>query len=570
MADLVGEDPEDGTIPPLERAIAYLCLPRRSPPDGPSVIGMEVFGGGVPISAAKKQLTSLHAASMAVVAAKRNRNGVKTKAVAKTTNTTGKQPRPATASAGEVTALPSSSPPSPPRQRSASPATIASLHGGRKSRKGASTATVNAAESAAAKASAKAAELLLPWDADSLASLLSAHRALAATLLRLERSSNFATDSATSEKQTSCKPSATTGAESLRVFDCQGVDQDHPLQSQQSTGLLKRAAASLTTALAAAEVGVRPVISPFSTDPDAAGPFPEAAGIRSKNSKSGVKPIFGGVLPPFSRPPSSPSRLSTPLKMVSDDEGGPCKSEAESRSPQFPASLLSPLIPVTGLMRDTDADHRPGDLEGEQSLPQPQGEAVTASSPPPGGGESDESWLPGQNKEGQDPRQRGSMGGDTTTGGNSSLSATSVVGSEHKTVVAELYSMRCAANEGLGSTEGALEDCRAALTAAPGAPKLWAKAASLALQLGSEAERREKRRGEGASTSAPSETWAKEVRQNEIQASRLLHSSLVQPHVAFNQTMFDGRRRTDDTGVRTTTLAGDALRVWPPPAVSSE
>lgn len=518
MAELAGEDSEDTIIPLLERAIAYLCLPRKSPPGGPSVIGMEFFGGGVSASATKTKVASLRGACMAAVAAKKRKNGPKTSAAGKTTTRKGTQAGPVTASVGEATALPSSASPSPPRQR---PST-----GGRTLRKVVSATNVKAAKSAAAKASAKAAELLLPWDADSLASLLSSHQALAATLLRLERSSKLAAaGSAPRENQRrSPSASASTDAEGVGAVDCgEGVDDHgdgagdhhHRQKSEQSMELLRRADASLTVALAASGVAVRPVTPPFRTDPITAGSAPEATGIGSKNSESGITPVFGGAASP-PRPPSSPSPQSTPQNMASGDEGGPLNSVADSGSPMFRANAVLPATPATVLIRDAGAEHNMIDREGtEASLAEPQGEdGAVSSTPPGGGGEGDDNCFPGQSKGEQEPRQRRrTRDGDITHSGDNSLLAAAGCGAEQSTTVTELYSMRCAAKEGLGLTGDAFEDCLAALAAAPGAPKLWAKAASLALQLGSDAERREKRSCKGASTKALSDKMAREVRQ---------------------------------------------------------
>lgn len=516
MAELAGEDPEDTIVPLLEKAIAYLCLPRKSPPGGPSVIGMEISGSGVSTSGTKSSIASLRAACVAAVAAKARKKSTKENAAAKATKRTGKQSSSVTASGGGLL------PPSPSRQRSASSLANSSSSGGRNLQAAAKTK----AEKIAAANSAKAAELLLPWDADSLASLMGTHQALAATLLRFERSLKFAAPgSATKENQRSAIPNARIDATSIGAVDFEGVgdhgddtgDQHHrpqSKQSEQSTELFKRADASLTVALAAARVGVRPVTPRPSADPNTAGSFPEAAGIGSKNSEGLGITTFDGTPPSPPRPPSSPSRLSTPLHIVGDDEDDPLKSAAEHRSPKSPQNGIPPVMPVTVLVTDADADHKTTDLEWGKSLPEPQGEAVIVSSPPPGGGEDDDNWLPGHNKILQDPRQRSSRDGGTciTTGDDESFLATTAAGADPKTV-AGLYGMRCAAREGLELTADAFKDCRAALAAVPGAPKLWAKAASLALQLGSDAERREKGYGRGASTKiAISVYWAREVR----------------------------------------------------------
>lgn len=506
MAELAGEDPEDTIIPLLEGTIAFLCIPRKNPPGGPSVIEMEAFDGGVSRPATKKNVASLRAACVAAVAAKAKKSTPKINAEAKAKKRTGKQPRSMAAASGGIRAAISPLSRSPTRHRSASPPANALSSSRRKLQTAASAAKGRAAKRAAAAVSAKLAKLLLPWDTNSLTSLLSAHKALAAILLRLEQSSRLAADSATKENQRSSMPDTTTDTESMDADDhSDGTgDQHYRPQSNQSTELLKRADASLTAALAAAGRGVRPVTPPFYTGPNTAGSFPEAAGIGSKTSEAGITPTFGGgpSSPPW--PPSSPSRLSTPLNTASDDERGPLKGAAERRSPT--------CIPATTMVRDADANHKMTDLdERNHSPPEPQGEAATAPSSPPGGVESDNSWLPRQKKRVQQPRPRRGRGGDTTTGGDGSLLATIVADADRKTV-AELYGMRCAAKEGLGLTGDAFKDCRAALAIVPGAPKLWAKAASLALQLGSDADRGDERSGEAAPSKAFSSSWAREVR----------------------------------------------------------
>lgn len=63
-----------------------------------------------------------------------------------------------------------------------------------------------------------------------------------------------------------------------------------------------------------------------------------------------------------------------------------------------------------------------------------------------------------------------------------------VVSTVGRDTVVELYAMRCTVREGLGRLEGALRDVQEALVLAPKAPKLWAKAASLALRTRKHAE----------------------------------------------------------------------------------
>lgn len=62
-----------------------------------------------------------------------------------------------------------------------------------------------------------------------------------------------------------------------------------------------------------------------------------------------------------------------------------------------------------------------------------------------------------------------------------------VVSTAGRDTIVELYAMRCTAREGLGTLEDALRDVQEALVLAPKAPKLWAKAALLALRTGKHA-----------------------------------------------------------------------------------
>lgn len=513
---MAGEDPEDIILPLLEGAIAYLCLPRKSPPGGPSVIGMRVFDSGVSASGTKAKITSLRAAYAAAVVAKA-KNSPKTNAAAKATKRTGMQPRALTASGDEVIAIPSSPSPSPPRHRSASPPANAASPGGRKLERTASAATAKAAKSAATNSSA---ELLLPWDADSLASLLGAHQALAATLLRFERDLKLAAaGSATTQNRRASMSNTRTDAESAGAagYDgvneyCDGTDDEHNRpQLEKSSELLERADASLAAALAAAGVGVLTETLPPYADPYAAGASPEAGGMGSKNSGVSTTPTCDGDPLTPTRPPSPPSRLSTPLNVASDNGGGSKDIAVEHGSPMFSTNRILPVVPLTVVTTDAAANHKVTDLEGHQPFPEPQGEEGTASSPPSGGGEGGESWWPGHSKGVLEPWQRGHRDGDKTTGGVDSMWATTTAAGAGPKTVSEIHSMRCTAKEGLGRFEDAFKDCRAAIAAVPGAPKLWAKAASLALQLGSEAERREREIGTVASTKALSDGWAREV-----------------------------------------------------------
>ena len=78
-----------------------------------------------------------------------------------------------------------------------------------------------------------------------------------------------------------------------------------------------------------------------------------------------------------------------------------------------------------------------------------------------------------------------------------------VVSTAGRDTIVELYVMRCTVKEGLETFEGALRDIQEAIVLAPKAPKLWAKAASLALRTGKHVEGRG---GDGGGEAGPRRT----------------------------------------------------------------
>ena len=462
LVDLAGGDPEDAIVPLLEKAIGYLCLPRRSPPSGPSVIGMQVFGSGSSQSdkAPKKGPTSLGEACIAAVEAKANGNEAGENAPVKAKKGMGTRGRSVAATRAS----------SIPRKRSASPTIATSAS----SRHKPQTLAVLARE----KAAAKAAEALLKWDAESLGSLLNAHQAMSKTLLRMERTLRQATGSAPEESQGSSRLNTTADVD----LDGDGAEnRHHRPESEQSTELLKRAEASLTVALAAAGVEVRPATpSPLPNITSGSLPAEEAGEGETKNSSGGEYPLS------FSPRPSSSPTPPSANKADGDESGDPTIMEES-------------CIPIT--VRRVDPDHEEAQAQEPRQLSS-RGEPTTL-------GESSISiTVRGDDvarEEIQEPRQRRSRG----------ASKTGVVAAVvDPKAMAKLYGMRCTVKEGLGLIEDAFRDCREALAAVPEAPKLWGKAASLALRIGSEAERDTKRtraRAGVLSIKAYSDGWATEV-----------------------------------------------------------
>lgn len=477
---MAGADPEDAVIPLLEGAIAYLCLPRVNPPGGgPSLIGVKVFGDGVPTPAGagkgnkKKKITSLRAASAAALAA--SKKAKPKTATPKAKARKGKQSKPLMVPSGGGTVAVASSPsPSPPRNRPPSPSPPAGAAGavGAAGRKLAQAAAAAAkAKAAAERAASRAAAKLLRWDDDSLADLLGAHRALAATLLRFEQSLELtaAADSTTTanhgrrrlERNYATTERMDGGNDDDGDGDGNG-DGDpfdehsssgearhcRPPQPQRSAELFERADASLTAALAAAGVAVGDKLMTSRATGNDATPAVCGTGHGGRDLAS-------------PRPPSS-SRASTPIKVAADEEhGGRSSKMPETATPMLLRKIIAPAL------------------------------ACTVSST-------------GAADKGQEIRQ-------PHDGSNAAITANpmAATGADPRTL-AELYGMRCAAREGLRFPEGAFQDCWEAVAAVPEAPKLWAKAASLALQIASGAA---ERRGE--SMKARAEAWATEVRDRE-------------------------------------------------------
>lgn len=529
LATLAGEDPDDTVMPLLESTIGYLCLPRTDPPGGASEIGVKVFGGGTlpPKRRKVKKNNSLRMSSAAVLAVSKRRKTAGNLAAGKAKGVRGQLALPTRGNGGDPTALS----PSTPRQRS--PSSSEGGGGGRQQddpeQKAVATAAAKSA-GVAAKGEAKAVSLLLPWDAESLASLLAAHRDVAAVLLRSERhlkleAGTLNTDDQgsshprgfTSEKgsaQEYVKGSAAPEAGSARVDDLnsnfadgsdgegEGDGDDHAGGDwrcgmlNQCADLLRRADDSLSVALAAAGCEGW-LVDPLTTnDAVTVGVAPEMTGSTNNGLPRSVHSASvrdDGTEGPIK--PRPPSRTSTPPDPFDDDDDGAFDGVVETTSPLVPIQV----VPAQS-MEAEEASNRDEISVTDDTL----------ILPPAGSGGNDDGTEPLANIAKDNTQQQRKGRGSTEY---VSASVAVVVVDSH--TIAELYGMRCAAKEGLGFLQEAFSDCLGALAVAPKASKLWAKAASLALQVGSEIDRSwEDDRvmdGRGGSRKDDSLRWANEV-----------------------------------------------------------
>lgn len=414
-------------------------------------------------------INSFHAATFAAVS---NAAGQK-KAKKKTTDQariTKRQQQPLVKPGGERTSASSPSPSrSPPRHRaspSPSPAT-----GPKNKLQQAATAPKAAATEAATASAAKAAALLLPWNTESLAGLLAVHRAMAAALFQHERSVKLnAGTSEEPEKKTSLRMSTatTTGVDGHGDRDHGGHDHaddasdEHGYLRNRCRELLKRADASLTIALAAAgvEVGLGAPATTMSsaTPPDAVS---GAVGGGNKSSRGRIGGRKRG------RPGMASRTTPKTLGRSADDGDDNNTRDNNLTNPPLPAKVEIVVMPMPE--QDADADQVVPEHHDRSSL-LPDGERSDSDGRSPRKKSTRE----------EEPRRRSTR--SAAASGASVAAATANADSE---TMAELYAMRCAAREGLGLVEDACKDCREALAEAPDAPKLWAKAASLALQSAS-------------------------------------------------------------------------------------
>ncbi|CAB1115628.1 unnamed protein product [Ectocarpus sp. CCAP 1310/34] len=469
LAELAGEDPTE-IISLLEAAIFYLYLPRTSPPGGPPVFGPMVFGAG---SGKGNSINSFHAATLAAVSNAAGKKKAKRKTTSQARSTKAQQ-QPMAKPGGVRTKASSPSPSrSPPRHRaspSPSPAT-----GPKNKLQQAVSAPKAAATEAATAAAARAVSLLLPWDTESLAGLLAVHRAMAAALLQLER--NLKLNAVTSEKpenQTSSRVSTaiSTGVDGHGDRDHGGHDladdasDEHDQLLNRCRELLKRADASLTLALAAAglEVGLG---APATTLNNATPPG-SVFGVVGDGNKSPRGRITGrdDHANGRGRPRMASRTTSRNPNTSADDSDDNIARLNNLTNPPLPANEIM-VMPMSE--RDADVDQVVPDLhDGSSSLHDGERSDSDGRSPRK---KSTREEVPGR----RNTRSAAASGAFVAA-------TTPDAGSE---TMAELYAMRCAAREGLGSVEDACIDCRNALAAAPDAPKLWAKAASLALQSAS-------------------------------------------------------------------------------------
>lgn len=473
----------------LESTIGYLCLPRAHPPGGPCPIGTKVFDGGTSSSKKikAKRIVSLRAASTATLAATKKRG-----------NTTGNVGSKAGVGQGPLLGddgdRTGRSPLSPHQRHPSS-----GRGGARQHDKPAETAAATAATRVAA-ASATAASLLLPWDGDSLASLLAAHRDVAAILLLSARNLKLETRAVNAEDQVNAnlrvciserdgkearvRGSAVTesanawvGDPGKDIADESNIDDDaennHAAGAQQRRmleqrlELLTRADDSLTVALAAAGCDGAPAVALTTGNALPSAPDPEVAGSGNERP-SGV--IAAGCsrndgAEPFIRS-RSPSRVGGAT--LPDDTGSLNPASWDPIS----------LVTMEGVPPQDLASERDANQGGTSSTDE------THQGPPGGGGrDGDGNTSTADTAVTEEQRRREDHGSAAPA------RASAVVAVVDSRTVAELYGMRCAAREGLGLVEDAFSDCLGALAAAPKAPKLWAKAAALALQAGSETDR---------------------------------------------------------------------------------
>ncbi|CAM9252597.1 unnamed protein product, partial [Ectocarpus sp. 12 AP-2014] len=470
LAELAGEDPTE-IISLLEAAIFYLYLPRTSPPGGPPVFGPMVFGAG---SGKGNSINSFHAATLAAVSNAAGKKKAKRKTTGQARSTKAQQ-QPMAKPGGERTKASSPSPSrSPPRHR-ASPSPSAAT-GPKNKLQQAVTAPKAAATEAATAAAAKAASLLLPWDTESLAGLLAVHRAMAAALFRLERNLKLnAGTSAKPENQTSSRVSIATetGVDGHGDRDHGGHDHaddasdDHGHLLNRCRRLLERADASLTVALAAA--GVEVGLGALATTLNNATPRGSVSGVVGGGNKSPRGGISGRNDHAYERGrPRMASRTTPSTLNISADDGDDNNTRLNNlTNPLLPAKVEITVMPMPE--RDADVDQVVPDHH-DRSSSLHDGERRDADGKSPRKKSTRE----------EEPRRRNTR--SDAASGAPVAAATADAGSE---TMAELYAMRCAAREGLGLVEDACIDCREALAAAPDAPKLWAKAASLALQSAS-------------------------------------------------------------------------------------
>ncbi|CAM9131600.1 unnamed protein product, partial [Scytosiphon promiscuus] len=502
LATLAGEEPDATIMPLLESTIAYLCLPRINPPGGPSAIGMKIFGGDAspPKRRKAKKVASLRAASAAVLAAARGEKSTGN-AAAKARGDHAPRHSPMAGHDGNAKTV------SPSLGRQRPPPSSDGGGGGRQHDVPEQAATMCAASKAAAAsgtATAKAASLLLPWDAESLASLFSALRDVAAALLLSERILKRKVFAIEAEDQADLEPRACTSdttcakgrvaSETGRMEI--GFDGHHPhsLLLHQCAELLKRAEDCLTVALAAAgcegEVGV-----PLANhDAIPGGTHARVAGSGNE-SPSGVVQAASTHNSEEGRPTrfSSTSRVSTPPDATTVDDR-PLDGGSGTPLPSVPTRVPAPQ----GMASEEDTTQDGTFFTDDTSHVPSAGRKDDGSEllAPPAVGEGER----------QREEDRGSAAGDLPS---AALAAADLQ------AVSQLYGMRCTAREGLGLVRDAFSDCLGALAAAPTASKLWAKAASLALQVGSEIDRRWETNGAedctGKSRKDVSLEWANEA-----------------------------------------------------------
>lgn len=363
---------------------------------------------------------------------------------------------------------------------------------------------------------------VLAWDSESLTSLLALHKSMAAVLLQSERAlgDNLAEDgdrnrsgSRTkncsldrSEDQTKgCDPDQ-SGDKTKdyspdragdQAKDCdldqsgdltKDGDRDRSEDQTEDSGdpeirrrtlsaeLFKGAEASLVAALAAAAAGAGSVTSSRANS--------AAERAKSSRPKSGRPTPLHSSMPSdqFVQPNPSRFMLSSGEYSWADSRllAGACNPSRRSTAggggsgqPEANGHLLAGRK-SSGSTTRGGRDGPPNDPSSED-MPSALGEGRGEGGEGAGGGG-------GVEVKGEERGGRGS--------GYSNMmfpvpqQKAVVISTAGRDLIVELYAMRCTAREGLGALEGALRDAQEAVVLAPRAPKLWAKAASLALRAG--------------------------------------------------------------------------------------
>lgn len=259
---------------------------------------------------------------------------------------------------------------------------------------------------------------LLPWNGESLTSLLLTHQAMAAAFLSSERLLH-------------------TTIEGNQDADRRGGGQQ---KSARSAELFDRAIKSLTVSLAAAEGFC--TTSSSSPSAELSATLPSTTGMEHTNR---------------------PDQCSTvsPTFAEGGDRRVSSKGDTSTKSSTPPSSILSTATVA---------------IEGEDGNTQTR----SASTPAPAAGNSEVFVV----KRAQTLNSSFRPRDDTVVAAASTAADAGIWTADvEPKVIAEILAMRSTAREGLGFLNLALDDVRRAIVTVPRAPKLWEKAACLALRV---------------------------------------------------------------------------------------